>query len=469
MENVPKEDLESFRDHVDTIGKDGKRVWIYPQEPTKGRLYRARKIIGSLLLLIFFILPFIRFNGEPLFLLNVSEGKFILFGVVFWPQDFFLFGLGMMIFVIFIALFTVIYGRIFCGWACPHTLFLEIIFRRIEHWVEGDARHQKQLNEGPWTSLKIGKKLVKNLAFIFVSFILTVTFFEYFVGVDGLWLMLSDPFSKHMVGFIVLFSITILLYGIYARFREQMCLIVCPYGRLQGVLLDRNSIMVAYDYLRGEPRGHVKKNNERLIGDCIDCALCVKACPTGIDIRNGTQLECVNCTACMDACDIVMEKTGTPKGLIRFASENGIANKERLKITARIIGYSSILLILIAIEVFLLASRSDLDTTVIRARGLLYQEQPGNKISNLYTIQLVNKTRKELPVELRVEAGPGEIRMVGKKIDVHPESQSQGEFFVVLNRMDIHKRKTNLEIGVYSGNRKIKTVETSFLAPVPRN
>jgi cytochrome c oxidase accessory protein FixG len=467
METEKKEEQDSFRDHVNTIDEEGHRVWIYAQQP-KGKLYTLRKRFGTVLLAVFFLLPFIKVNGEPLFLLNIDQGKFILFGVIFWPQDFVLFGLGMMIFVVFIALFTVVYGRVFCGWACPHTLFLEIIFRRIEYLIEGDANKQKILNNGPWTSDKIRKKGLKNAVFILISLILTVTFFEYFVGTDGIAAMVFGPLSAHAVGYIAMVVVTLGLYGIYARFREQMCLVVCPYGRLQGVLLDRDSIMVAYDYIRGEPRGHAKKNVKRELGDCVDCSLCVKACPTGIDIRNGTQLECVNCTACMDACDQVMEKVGAPKGLIRFTSENGIANKEKLKITPRMIAYSCVLVVLISVEVFLLTSRSDLDTTVIRARGLLYQEQPKDKISNLYLVQFVNKTRKEFPVVLRVESGPGEIRMVGKDIQVHPGSLSAGEFFIYINRSDIHQRKTNIEIGVYSGSRKIKTVETSFLGPASR-
>ncbi|HEV7230632.1 MAG TPA: cytochrome c oxidase accessory protein CcoG, partial [Bacteroidia bacterium] len=340
MEYGHKAEADSFRDHINTIDEKGKRVWIYPRQPS-GRLYNLRKITGVSFLTILFVLPYIKVNGDPLFLLNISEGKFILFGAIFWPQDFFLFGLGMMIFVIFVALFTVVFGRVFCGWACPHTLFLEIIFRRVEYWIEGDAGSQRKLNEGPWTPEKIQKKAVKNSLFLLIAFLLTITFFEYFMGVDGVMALAKDPFSNHVTALIALTAVTFVIYGIYTRFREQMCLVVCPYGRLQGVLLDRDSIVVAYDYTRGEKRAHLKKNAVREAGDCVDCSLCVKVCPTGIDIRNGTQLECVNCTACIDACDEVMESVGFEKGLIRFASENGIARKEKLRITSRMIAYSA--------------------------------------------------------------------------------------------------------------------------------
>ncbi len=458
---------ESFRDHIGTIDEQGKRRWIYAQKP-KGPLYNLRTVTSFLSLVLFFGLPFMRLNGDPVFMLNVIQGKFILFGSIFWPQDFFLFGLGMVIFVLFIALFTIVFGRVFCGWACPQTIFMEMIFRRIEYWVEGDANHQRALNKAPWTSEKMKKKTIKGLLFFFVSFIISCTFIAYIIGTDELLRIVREPFSAHVVGWVTTLSVTAVFYGVYSRFREQICLVVCPYGRLQGVLLDRNSILVVYDYLRGEKRGHIKKNEKRVIGDCIDCEQCVKVCPMGIDIRNGTQLECTSCTACIDACDYMMEKVGLQKGLIRYDSENGIANKQKLRITARMIAYSAVLVVLVVLEVFLLAGRSDIDTTVNRARGLLYQEIAIGKISNLYSIQLANKTHRDIPVQLKMEPGNGKILMIGKDILVVKEGIVQGMFFVVLDRSAIKKRKTTLEIGIYSGNRKIKTVEASFLGPVAR-
>ncbi len=458
---------DSFRDHIGTIDEKGKRKWIYAQKP-KGRLYSMRSYTTLIFLVIFFGLPFIKMNGDPLFMLNVIEGKFILFGSIFWPQDLFLFGLGMVIFVLFIALFTIAFGRVFCGWACPQTIFLEMIFRRIEYWAEGDATTQRALNKGPWTSEKIRKKAIKNSIFFLVSFIISVTFISYIIGVDKLIQIATEPFASHTGGWITTIIVTAVFYGIYTRFREQICLVVCPYGRLQGVLLDRNSILVAYDYLRGEKRGHIKKNEKRTLGDCIDCDQCVKVCPTGIDIRNGTQLECTNCTACIDACNFMMKKVGLPTGLIRYASENGIANKQKLFMTGRMIAYSVVLAILVSVEVFLLASRSDIDTTVNRARGLRYQEMAEGKIGNLYSIQLINKTHRDIPVQLKMDPEIGKIQMIGKDILVGKESIAQGMFFVVRDKASITKRKTTLEIGIYSGEKKIKTVEASFLGPLSR-
>jgi len=236
---------------------------------------------------------------------------------------------------------------------------------------------------------------------------------------------------------------------------------------MQGVLLDKNTVVVAYDYVRGEERHKFKKNEVRTGGDCIDCNLCVKVCPTGIDIRNGTQLECVSCTACIDACDHMMEGVGLEKGLIRYDSENGIKNKVKLAFTTRMKAYSVVLLVLISVEVVLLSTRSDYDATILRAKGMLYQQQPNEQLSNLYTIKLVNKTRIELPVELKVENfNSYKLQMIGKDIVVKEEGVTEGEFFVYLNKSDVTDRKIKLDIGVYSNGKKIKTVKTNFLGPI---
>jgi cytochrome c oxidase accessory protein FixG len=386
--------------------------------------------------------------------------------MIFWSQDFFIFGLGMLTFIIFIALFTVVFGRVFCGWACPQTVFMEMMFRRIEYLIEGDATHQKALNHAPWNSNKIIKRLLKYVIFFTLSFLIANTLLSYIIGADEVIKLATEPISMHRGGFTALMIFTGVFFFVYLWFREQVCLIVCPYGRMQGVLLDKNSIVVAYDYTRGENRHKFKKNEVRTGGDCIDCGLCVKVCPTGIDIRNGTQLECVNCTACIDACDHMMESVALPKGLIRYDSENGIKNKVRLSFTTRMKAYTVVLLLLIGLEVFLLATRSDYDATVLRAKGTLYQDQPDNQVSNLYSIKLVNKTRNELPVSLKIENFPSaSIKIIGKDLHVKPEEISQGEFFVYMNKKEITNRKTILKIGVYSDAKKIKELETNFLAP----
>lgn len=467
MKKEPDEkDQDSFRDSIATI-KEGKRVWMYPTKP-KGWYYNFRTILSYFYLVLFFGLPFIKVNGEPLFLMNILERKFILFGMIFWPQDFFIFGIGMLIFIIFIALFTVIFGRIFCGWACPQTIFMEMVFRKVEYWIEGDASHQKKLDKQDWNSEKIRKRSIKYILFFLISFLIANTFLTYIIGLDELIKIISEPIHLHTGGFLAILIFTGVFFFVYSWFREQVCLIVCPYGRMQGVLLDPNSVVVAYDYVRGEPRGKQRKDQIENKGDCVDCGLCVRVCPTGIDIRNGTQLECVNCTACIDACDGIMEEVNKPKGLIRYDSENGIKNKTPLRFTKRMLAYSLVLFALIGLEATLLLTRSDYDATISRAKGLLYQEQPNDQISNLYRIKLVNKTRDSLPVELRVENTEGTIQVVGKSLTVKSEGVSDGEFFIYIKKKNILKRKTSLKIGVYSNNKKIKTVKTNFLAPITK-
>ncbi|MFY9309375.1 MAG: cytochrome c oxidase accessory protein CcoG [Bacteroidia bacterium] len=456
---------KSFRDSVATISSEGKRNWIYAQQP-KGRLYTARTIVSIVYLLLFFSLPFARLNDNPVFLFNILERKFIFFGITFWPQDFFIFGIGMLAFIVFIVVFTVVFGRVFCGWVCPQTIFMEMVFRRIEYWIEGDAAHQKLLNKAPYTTEKIIKKTSKHLVFFLLAFIIANTFLAYVIGTEELFRIVREPLSQHVGSFVSLLVFTGVFYGVYAWFREQVCLIVCPYGRLQGVMTDRNSILVAYDYIRGEPREKFKKSSIKAKGDCIDCNQCVKVCPVAIDIRNGTQLECTNCTACIDACDFMMEKTGKPKGLIRYASENGIAAKEKLRITPRIIAYSCVLLALIGVLVILLATRKDIDATVFRTPGMLFQKQENDTISNLYNIRLINKTHKDVPLTFKLEGTEGTIKMIGKGVVVNKESKAESEFFIFIPKDKIKERKTVVYVGVYAGDKKISRVKTSFLGPV---
>lgn len=456
---------ETFRDSIATINQQGKRNWIYTLQP-KGKYYNLRTILSIFYLTVFFILPFISYNDEPFVLFNILERRFIFFGVTFWPQDFFIFGIGMLVFVLFIALFTVVFGRVFCGWACPQTIFMEMVFRRIEYWIEGDAAHQKALDKAPYRAEKILKKGSKHLIFFSIAFVIANTFLAYIIGAQQLFKLIHEPLYNHIGGFISLIIFTGVFYAVYAWFREQVCLIVCPYGRLQGVMTDKNSILVAYDYKRGEPREKFKKTHLTGKGDCIDCFQCVKVCPTGIDIRNGTQLECVSCTACIDACDFMMEKVGRSKGLIRYASENGLEKGERLKVTPRILAYSGVLLGLISFLVVLLATRKDVDATVLRTPGMLYQQQENNMISNLYNIKMINKTHKDVPVTLKLEGGEGLIKMVGRDVVLGKESKTESEFFIYLPKASIKERKTILKLALYSGEKKIQTLKTSFLGPI---
>lgn len=455
---------DSFRDSVTTISREGRRSWIYAQQP-KGKFYTARSLVSILYLALFFTLPFVRVNGDPFFLFNVLERRFIFFGVTFWPQDFFVFGIGMLVFILFVVLFTVAFGRIFCGWVCPQTVFMEMVFRRIEYWIEGDASYQKKLDKMPWNSEKLAKRGSKHLVFFLIAFAISNTFLAYIIGTDALFRIIREPVSMHVGGFVALLVFTAIFYAVYAWFREQVCLIACPYGRLQGVMTDRNTLLVAYDYVRGEPRGKFRKTAEAGTGDCIDCFQCVKVCPVAIDIRNGTQLECTNCTACIDACDFMMEKTNRPKGLIRYASENGIANGERFRFTPRLIGYTIVLTGLIGVLAALLITRSDVDATILRTPGLLYQHQDNGMLSNLYNIKLINKTHDDIPVELHLETGDGWIELVGKPIVVGKTSEAASSFFIFLPENSIRQRKTKLRIRIYASGELVETVSTNFMGP----
>jgi cytochrome c oxidase accessory protein FixG len=466
MENIHNDDEDqSFRDSIGTINESGKRNWVYAQQP-KGKLYNKRTIVSVFYLILFFWLPFVRIDGDPFFLFNILERRFIFFGVTFWPQDFFIFGLGMLVFIVFVVLFTVVFGRVFCGWVCPQTIFMEMVFRRVEYWIEGDASHQRALNKAPYNAEKIIKKTAKHISFFLISFLIANTFLAYVIGTDELFKIIQEPIKMHVGGFTALLLFTGIFYAVYSWFREQVCLIVCPYGRLQGVMTDRNSILVAYDYLRGEPRGKFTKNQEKPKGDCIDCFQCVKVCPVAIDIRNGTQLECNNCTACIDACDHMMESVGSPKGLIRYASEEGIAKGEKLKFTTRIKAYTVVLIVLMGILAALLITRRDVDVTILRTPGMLFQEHDSTHISNLYNIKLLNKTHKDISVKLHLEAMKGEIEMIGKNIVIKKVSKAESSFFIILPKKAIHDRKTPILVNIYSGKEKLQTVKTTFLGPI---
>ena len=469
MDNLSQKKVkqtDSFRDHLATVDKKGKRNWIYAQKP-KGKLYNIRTVLSIFYFVVFFGLPFVQINGRPLFMFNIPEAKFILFGKVFWPQDFFILGLGMVAFIFFIILFTASFGRLFCGWACPQTNFMEMMFRRIEYWIEGDAAHQKILAKEPWNGSKTAKKIFKHIVFYLLSFLIANFFLAYIIGIKDLQKIITEPVSQHVAGLTSLLIFSGVFYGVYAFFREQACTVVCPYGRLQGVLLDKNSMIVAYDYKRGEPRGVDKKNNDVIHGDCIDCFQCVKVCPTGIDIRNGVQLECVGCTACIDACNNIMDKLGKPQGLIRYASENSIANGEPLKYTPRMKMYTALCGLVVLILSAILFTRKDINTTVMRTPGILYQERGTDSISNLYNIKMANKTLEELNVSVKLEDAKGNVQLVGKPyITVAKEGQGSGSFFIVLPSKDIKARKTELKLALYQGEQKITTVTTSFLGPV---
>jgi cytochrome c oxidase accessory protein FixG len=460
-----KKDL-NFRDRISTVDDKGKRLWIFPKEP-KGIFHRFRVIVAILLLAVLFSGPFIKISGQPLLLINILERKFVIFGMAFWPQDFHLFFLATLALIVFIILFTVVFGRLFCGWVCPQTIFMEMVFRKIEFWIEGNAHQQKALKKAPWTFNKLFKKSSKHIIFYAISFLIGNIFLAYIIGIEELTRIITDPPNEHMVGLAAMILFSGVFYFIFSFFREQVCTLVCPYGRLQGVLLDPDSIVVAYDFNRGEPRAKISKNKDTKeeVGDCIMCNQCVEVCPTGIDIRNGTQLECVNCTACIDACDEIMVKVNRPKRLIKYSSYNNILKSIKFKLTPRIIGYSFILIILMVVLTSMLFTRSDIETTILRTPGVFYQETEKGTITNLYNVKIINKTFGKMPIELKLKHPSGTIKIIGGDITI-PESEiAETSIFVELDKKYLFTASIPIKIGVYSNKQLMEEVNTNFMGP----
>lgn len=456
----------SYRDKISTVGTDGKRVYIYPKKP-KGRFTTWRNIVGAFFMLALVLFPLIKIHGEPLVMLNFLERKFIIFGAIFWPQDTFIMMLMMVSFLVFILLFTATFGRLFCGWVCPQTIFLELIFRRIEFWIDGDGHKQRKLAQQPWNAEKIRKRVLKWIIYYIISFALINIILWYFMGFDK-WNLYAHNLNDHAAGLGLIFIFTTAFFGIYTWFREQICLIACPYGRMQGVLIDPSTIAISYDYLRGEPRGHLKKNEDREEsnkGDCIDCHACVDVCPTGIDIRNGTQLECVNCTACIDACDHVMDRIGKPRGLIRYASENEIREGKKQKISFRTKAYSLVLLIILSFFTYTLVTREPVEAVLLHVPGMLYQEQPNDTIRNLYNIKAINKTRYKRDINLKLLSIKGSISIMGGNIHLDGEQRKESVVFLNLSNKDIKSKKTKIEIGIFSQGEMIDKTKVVFIAP----
>jgi cytochrome c oxidase accessory protein FixG len=469
-----KIDTNNYRDHLSNVTQQGSRIWIYPRIVI-GKLYRLRTYFSWLLLGLLLGTPWLEYEGHPFFLFNIFERKFIFFGASFFPQDFHLVAIGLLTFIVFIILFTVVFGRVWCGWACPQTIFMEMLFRKIEVLIEGDFNAQRRLDEQAWNTEKMIKKGLKHFIFFLLSFFIANVFLAYFIGKKELFKIIQENPADHLVGLLSILIFTVVFYFVFARFRELVCIVVCPYGRLQGVLLDKKSIVVAYDYLRGEPRGKHQTIAEKNVaiaeskpvnGSCIDCKICVQVCPTGIDIRNGTQLECVACTACIDACDEVMDKINEPRGLIRYASKEGIEQKKKLQINTRIVAYSVVLLALLSVFGVLIGTRGVVETTILRAPGLMFQENKDGTISNIYNLQLLNKSTKPMAVSLKMKNNEGQIKIVGKPLNVAPAEVGEATFFVYLPKSALKKSSEKIEIEVIADGKKIETVKTKFLGPI---
>lgn len=443
-----------------------KRKWIYAKKPS-GKFYNYRQIVGYGLLLFLVIAPFLKINGNPFLMFNIVERKFSIFGNVFFPQDLHIFVFGMLIIMVCIVLFTAIFGRVWCGWTCPQTIFMELVFRRIEYLIEGDWIQQRRLNEGPNTDARAWKKLLKHTVFLFISFVISNIFLAYIIGVEALYEIITAPIEEHRVGLISIVVFTLVFYAVFAYVREIVCTTICPYGRLQGVLLDDQSTTVAYNEKRGEPRGKQRKGVSDLEkGDCVDCELCVHVCPTGIDIRQGIQLECVSCTACIDACDAVMDKINKPRGLIGFYSLGEIEGKGEFKRNrTRHAIYGVILVFLIGVFGYMIFTRSDIGGSLLRATGSSYQLRPDGTVSNLYTLELLNKSGREIDFEIVPATADMDIQLVNNISTLNKDGSAKLSFFMIADRKDIESYKTPVKVHILSDGKIVETMKTTFIAP----
>lgn len=460
---------ETFRDTVSTMEQSGKRKWVFPKKP-KGQYTNYRTIVAVILLIVFFTLPFVKINNNPFLLFNILDRQFFIFGQPFYPQDFFILALGAIASLVFIILFTVAFGRIFCGWICPQTIIMEMVFRKIEYWIEGDRNRQIKLQNQPWNSEKIWKRSLKYGIYVLISLVFTHFMFMYIVGYEEVLRIIKEGPLANPTNFLVMVLFTAAFYFVFAWFREQVCTLVCPYGRLQGVLIDKQTINVYYDFKRGENRSKWRKGEDRKAegkGDCIDCNQCVVVCPTGIDIRDGQQLECVNCTACIDACDDVMEKVGLPKGLIRYATEAEIENESKFEFTTRMKAYAIFLALLVGFLGFLLYNRGDFEAKFIKPAGSTYFIKDG-KINNTYNYTLLNKSNVDKVLTFKVlEPQKGEIIFYGSKtVKAKRDAITKGTINIQFPEKEIKLTKQNIKIGVYDQTGKlVDSFETYYEGP----
>ena len=396
---------------VTTINDDGSRYFLHPADVT-GRWVKARRLLGVLLITIYILLPWIPINGNPAVFLDVEQRKFHLFGLTLVAQDlwvlfFAISGLG---FSLFFA--TSLLGRIWCGWACPYTVFLDHVYRRVERWIEGDATARRALDRAPWSPNKIFKRTLKHLLYGIISVYIAHAFLAYFVSWQRLYGFMHGSPVQHATAFGIIAFLTSILWFCFGYFREQFCIIMCPYGRLQGALTDDDTINVGYDETRGEPRGHKGKTT----GDCVDCHRCVQVCPTGIDIRNGLQLECIGCTACIDACDDVMTRLGRPRGLIRYDSFNGFAGKTRRFLRPRVYAYCALAAVgLLAVTAVASNKARPFNILVSRMAGAPFYSD-AQAVRNIYQIRFFNKRNQASVVTIRLGKGtPAGYQLSGEE------------------------------------------------------
>ncbi|MEM8486072.1 MAG: cytochrome c oxidase accessory protein CcoG [Bacteroidota bacterium] len=433
--------LDSPEEVMATLGKDGRRKWVYPTL-SLGKHHKRRKLFGWALIVLFVALPIIQINGKPAVLIDFVHREFALFGLLLYPTDTLLLLLLMISTVLGVGLFTALLGRVWCGWACPQTVYLEFVFRPIEKWIEGKEHIQRRRDAGPWNWDKIWRKSLKFLIYLAISLALAHVFISYFLGWSNLIDWIQRPPQENWGFFVMMAGTTGLILYDFGYFREQMCTIACPYARMQSVLLDEDSMIVSYDPNRGEPR---KKRSKKIIakelagevpaqGDCIDCFACVRTCPTGIDIRDGLQMECIACAQCIDACDVIMEKIDKPKGLIRYTSENELLGKSTHKIRPRTLVYSALMLSVAVALVAMVFSRGAFDINVGRSVGEPFTVLPDGRIANRLRFRVRNQQQQATAFSITtIQPADTKVQVIGASpVQLAPEEMKRVEAWIVI-------------------------------------
>ncbi len=464
MKKNPYEREEKER--LTTTDQDGHRVFLYPED-TKGIWTDRRKSVYFILVFIYLVTPWIEFNNKQIILLNLANREFIFFGHQFWGHDVPLLFLVIAIFGVSLALLTTLFGRAWCGWACPQTVFIDSLYRFVERKIEGNARARKKLDESPMTSEKFLKKGFKWFLFLVISLNISHSFLAYFVGSQKLlYITLKSP-AENWTLFITAMSLTGLLLFDFGWFKEQFCLIACPYGRFQSVFTDKDSLIVAYDHKRGEPRKVKKESNH---ADCIDCFQCVRVCPTGIDIRDGNQLECIGCTMCIDACDLVMKAIHRPKGLIRYASERELEGGERKILRPRLFLYIGIFISLIFISLYSFSSSKELRAIFLRASHTPYETTKLDNhtiITNHYKVDLLYSGDEKLKLQFKVRDNK-EIELITPMVpfELNSTRKKTANIFFKFKPSALNSGIKRILVDIYNQDKLIESKEISLVGPV---
>ena len=442
-------------DKLATINDDGSRHRLHPAD-VKGKFSRARPVVHVTLILIYALLPWVQVGGSPAILIDIPARRFYFFGGVFNAQDFYLAfpiltGIGFSL-----ILTSALFGRVWCGWACPQTVFLESVFRRIERWIDGPRAAQLRLEDAPWTAEKVVRRVAKHGLWIFVSVNIAHMFLSYFVSLPRLYHMVLSSPAEHWTAFLWMCAISTVLYLNFWWFREQLCIVICPYGRLQSVLQDDDTLVIGYDKRRGEPRGKAKDPNA---GDCVDCKRCVAVCPTGIDIRNGLQLECIGCAACIDACDDIMVKLGRKTGLVRYDSQRGLGGQKRRFFRPRVAFYAIAGLVGLAVAIGMVIGHQPFEANVVRPKGVPFMFD-GELVRNQVFIHVINKAAE--PSEMTLEArssGPVTVQIPKSQVHLDPLDGAMLPVLFSVERTVLDKGRLEVPITIHHVQSDLTRVE----------